>query len=114
MRTSLATLDIQIAKLQRKADAIKAREKGGVIARIREAIEHYGLSAQELGFGRGSRGNGAAIKKSRKPHTQRKGTGVVKFRDGQGNTWTGHGRQPGWFKAALATGKKPEDLAVKP
>jgi DNA-binding protein H-NS len=27
-------------------------------------------------------------------------------------TWSGRGRQPGWFKAALESGAKKEDLAV--
>ncbi len=27
-------------------------------------------------------------------------------------TWTGKGRQPGWFKAAIAAGKSPGDLAL--
>lgn len=28
-------------------------------------------------------------------------------------TWTGRGRQPGWFKKALAAGKSPEDMEIK-
>lgn len=27
-------------------------------------------------------------------------------------TWTGKGRQPEWFKSAIAAGKTPEDLAI--
>jgi hypothetical protein len=27
-------------------------------------------------------------------------------------TWSGKGRQPEWFKAAMAAGKSPEDLAI--
>ncbi len=27
-------------------------------------------------------------------------------------TWSGRGRQPDWYKKAIAAGKKPEDLAV--
>lgn len=27
-------------------------------------------------------------------------------------TWTGKGRQPEWYKAAIAAGKTPEDLAI--
>lgn len=29
-----------------------------------------------------------------------------------GLTWSGRGRKPHWFAAALNTGKKPEDLAI--
>jgi DNA-binding protein H-NS len=27
-------------------------------------------------------------------------------------TWSGRGRKPRWFTAAIAAGKKPEDLAI--
>jgi len=36
----------------------------------------------------------------------------VKYRDEEGRTWTGRGKRPNWFKAALEAGKKPEDFAV--
>lgn len=29
-----------------------------------------------------------------------------------GQTWTGRGRKPGWFTAALDAGRQPEDLAI--
>lgn len=28
------------------------------------------------------------------------------------DTWTGRGRKPGWFTAAIAAGKRPEDMAI--
>lgn len=41
-----------------------------------------------------------------------KAASVVKFRDGAGNSWSGRGPKPGWFKAAIAGGKKVEELAA--
>ena len=38
---------------------------------------------------------------------------TVKLKDDQGNTWGGMGKRPGWFKAALASGKTPEELLAK-
>ena len=38
---------------------------------------------------------------------------TVKFKDDKGNTWGGMGKRPGWFKAALASGKTPEELLAK-
>jgi DNA-binding protein H-NS len=32
--------------------------------------------------------------------------------DDKAKTWTGKGRQPDWFKTALASGKRPDDLAI--
>lgn len=35
---------------------------------------------------------------------------VAKWKDQAGNSWSGRGPQPKWLKAALASGKKPEEL----
>lgn len=42
----------------------------------------------------------------------RKAPSVAKFRnpDDKTQTWTGRGRQPDWFKKALAAGKSPDDM----
>jgi DNA-binding protein H-NS len=41
-----------------------------------------------------------------------KKAGVVRYRDDQGNTWSGFGPQPRWLKAALASGKSLAELAA--
>jgi len=120
MAKTLAQLNAQIAELQKKADAVKAKEVSGVIERIKEAIAHYGLTAADLGF---SGRSGASVKsvgatgkvvarKTRKK-TARKSGGVFRYRDDAGNAWTGHGKRPRWYLAALESGKTPEDLEVK-
>jgi len=48
---TLAALNAQIAKLQAQAEALRSKEVAGVIARIREAIVHHGLTAADLGLG---------------------------------------------------------------
>jgi DNA-binding protein H-NS len=58
---------------------------------------------------RGSKATSTAKSEPRKP----KAVGVIRFRDEAGNSWTGRVKRPNWFKAAIAAGKKPEDLAVK-
>mgnify|MGYP003581503563 CR=1 FL=1 len=97
-----------------EAEAIKAKELDGVIARIKEAIQHYGLTAADLGLKRSrSAKSGTARKtaaKRARPGKTRKGTGVIKFRSADGQTWTGHGRAPNWFKAALAAGAARRSL----
>jgi DNA-binding protein H-NS len=113
MTKSLAQLNKQIAALQAQAEAIKKKEAAGVIARIKDAIAHYGLSAADLGLaGKAPKAAKAvkAAKPGRKPGRKKAAkAGVVKYRDGA-NTWTGHGRRPQWYVAAIAAGKKPEDL----
>lgn len=120
MPKSLTQVTAQIERLQKEAEAIKARELDGVIARIKEAIEHYGLTAADLGLRKsrvakaGPASNTAAKKGGpRKARKSRKGTGVVRFRSADGQqTWTGHGRAPGWFKAALEAGATRQSLAA--
>lgn len=119
MPKSLARIEAQIARLEKQREALRAKEVAGVVARIREAIDHYGLTARDLGFG-GSSGMGRGMKSGQKKTIGRTGgrkrvrptVGNIRFRDEHGNAWTGHGKRPNWFKDAIASGKKPEDLAV--
>nr|WP_315232909.1 H-NS family nucleoid-associated regulatory protein [uncultured Albidiferax sp.] len=53
---------------------------------------------------------GSVAKAAAKKKTER----VIKYKDEAGNSWTGHGKRPGWFKAALEGGKTAADLLVKP
>lgn len=115
MAKTLQTLLKQIAQLQKQADALRSREKSEVVDRIKEAIAHYGITADEL-FGataRATRRRDAAGKpaaKARKP--AKKQGGVAKYTDGAGRTWSGVGKRPNWFKEALAAGKQAEDLLI--
>jgi len=113
MAKTSAQIQRQIDKLQKEKEALQAKEAVGVIARIKEAIAHYGLTEKDL-FGPAVKGKsgrlpGKAAGKTAAP----KATPVIKYRDEAGNTWTGNGKRPNWFKTALAEGKKPEDLEVK-
>ncbi len=121
MAKTYAQIQAQIRKLQQEADALKAKEVAGVVARIQEAISHYGLTAADL-FGQlpaaggrpraGKRASGAV--KAAKPAKPKKAPAPVKYEDGAGNHWSGIGKRPNWFKAALAAGKMAEDLLRKP
>lgn len=117
MAKTLTQLNAQIAKLQKEAQTLMAKEVAGVVERIKVAIRHYGLTAADLGFrGRTTKAIGmaekVAAKKTRKK--ARKHAGVIRYRDEAGNTWTGHGRRPKWFLSALEAGKTAESLAVEP
>lgn len=114
MAKSLAQLKEQIARLQREADAIQAT----VIARIRRDIEAHGLTAEHL-FGSGpvKPGSKAAAAKPMSTSAKRAsmtGKKPVKYADGQGNTWQGIGKRPGWVRDALASGQTLEQLLVAP
>jgi DNA-binding protein H-NS len=93
---TFATIKAEIAKLEKQAEQVRKAEVAGVIARIKQAIAAYGLTAKDLGFA------GAAtspVKSSRAPKsTRRPNTGVARYRDpASGKTWTGQGRPPAWI-----------------
>lgn len=112
----------QIEGLKAQAEKLRRTEIDGVVTRIREAIEHYGLTAADLGLN-GSGGTGATPKAARKkpgrkPGRPKKVAGKAskvapKFRDEHGNTWAGRGKRPIWLRDALLAGKKLEDFAIK-
>ncbi|MBI5721411.1 MAG: H-NS histone family protein [Burkholderiales bacterium] len=105
----------QIKALQAKADALRAQERTGVITKIKGAIEAYGLTAHDLGFGRG-RAAKEAVPPPTKPPSKAKGRKLgkvaVKYRDKSGNTWAGRGLQPRWLREAIAAGAKMESFRV--
>jgi DNA-binding protein H-NS len=120
MARTLADINAEIAKLKKQADEIRSREVREVVSRIKEAIKSYGLTPREI-FGKVAGGAAPARKVRVKKAGQSakaalrkvKTVGVIRFRDEAGNNWTGRGKRPNWFKAAIAAGKKPEDFAVK-
>jgi DNA-binding protein H-NS len=115
--SELSFLEIQqqIEVLKQKAEAVRRKEVTDVIARIKEAIKHYGLTASDLGLA------GAKAKPAAKPVGRRaakktkaaKAPAEAKFRDEAGNTWGGRGKRPQWLRDALAAGKTLADFAVK-
>ena len=107
----------QIEQLQKEAEQLRKKEADGVLARIKEAIAVYGFTAADLGVGKDA-GRVAAVakkaaKKTKKGNKQTSGAATAKFRDDQGNEWSGRGPRPAWFKAALEAGKSADDLRAK-
>lgn len=117
MAKTLAQLNAEISKLQAEATVMRDQERNEVIGRIKEAIAAYDLTAADLGLEADRRGRPrGGIKVASKKVARAKGTavkktaGAVKYRDDQGNTWTGHGRRPQWYVQAIANGKTDADL----
>lgn len=114
-KRTLTEIEDQIAKLKREAEELRAEEVAEVVQKIKAAIEAYGLTAADLGF----RGGALAQPRSaarKGPRAGREGAHrgqvAVKYRDENGNTWTGRGNKPRWLSAALTVGKKLEDFQV--
>lgn len=105
-KKSLADLQAQIQKLQAEAEALKQQEKAGVVARIREAIAAYELTAADLfgaAAGRAAKGKQRAGRSARRE---------AAYADGNGNVWGGRGPRPRWLREALQQGKSLEDFAA--
>ena len=122
MAKTYIQIQAQIRKLQQEADALKAKEVAGVIARIQEAVAHYGLTPADL-FGKttgpaqrqpAARSAAKRGKAAQATRTTRSGKSPApaKYQDDAGHQWSGIGKRPNWFKAALAAGKSADDLLV--
>jgi DNA-binding protein H-NS len=104
MTQSYSQIQKKIETLQRQADKLKEKEVHGVVARIKVAIAHYGLSAEQLGLGSGS----AAVKTRRARKAA--SPSAAKYSDGQGGSWSGRGPRPHWLRDALNAGRKIEEF----
>ena len=112
MAKSLAQLEKQIQHLQRQADALRSKEVAGVIERVRIAIAHYNLTPDDL-FGAKGSGTKKRSTKATGNTAAKRSPSPPKYRGEAGQTWSGIGKRPNWYKAALAEGKRPEELAIK-
>ena len=91
----------QIQKAEAKYDGRRLKELRGDIEKI---LSDEGYSMADLVQGRpGARKAPAGVAKA-----------PAKYRhpENASLTWSGRGRQPGWYKDALAEGKSREDLAI--
>jgi DNA-binding protein H-NS len=100
---SLQDLLAQKAALDKKITEVQREERSAAIAKVRELMAEYGLTAMDLA------GKTSPAKTKSGP----RGKVAVKYRNtATGDTWTGRGLQPKWLKAALATGRKLSDFTV--
>lgn len=74
--------------------------------RKKEALVELEEKAREMGFSLAEL-TGAVTVRKRAP-------AVAKYANpaDKSDTWSGRGRKPRWFSAALASGKKPDDMAI--
>lgn len=121
MAKNLKQLLAQIDELQAQADALKNKERAGVIARIQEAVDHYGITAEELFNKPARKARAVASKRVQAPKARKvakkaatRVAGQPKYQDGSGRTWTGRGKRPAWFVDALAEGKTAESMLINP
>jgi DNA-binding protein H-NS len=92
----LKDLQSQVAKAIATFEDRKRKE---AIAELEEIARAKGFSWAEL--------TGAPVVRKRAPAAPKYANPADKS-----DTWSGRGRKPRWFEAALKSGMSPEDLAV--
>jgi DNA-binding protein H-NS len=91
-------------KAKALAETKKAAAKQALIAEFQERAQSFGLSLVE----EAGRARRAAGRKS----TAASGPKTVRYRDQDGNTWSGRGPRPLWLKEALDNGKSIDEFKV--
>ncbi len=100
---ALADLLKQKADLERQIASAQAESRAKAIADVRALMAEYGLTVVDLAGVQRKVARAAAVTRS---------PVAAKYKDDQGNSWSGRGLKPKWLTAALAAGKKIEDFAV--
>lgn len=92
----LKELQAQVAKA---ISSFEDRKKKAALAELEEVARNNGFSLAEL--------MGAPVVRKRAPAT-------AKFAnpDDKSDTWSGRGRKPRWYEAALKQGMTQSDLAI--
>ena len=100
-------------ELRRHANVLRRREIDTVIKRIQADVVRYRLSYQQI-FGPL---RSLMTEEEQTPEgprlVRRRAAALPKYQNDHGQTWTGRGKRPRWFKEALQSGKTPEDLLIK-
>ena len=96
----------QKAGLERQIAQLNSKGRQDAIDEIRKIMTEHGLTSEDISAPARGRKVGTKL-----DGTERKAV-AAKYKDDQGNQWTGRGLKPRWLTAALATGRKLEDFAV--
>ena len=108
---SIKVIRAQIAALEAKAKKIETAQKPGV-AQVLALMKKYKLKVADLSSA--PKSTKKAAKKSATKKTKKRSIkkAAVKYRDDNGNTWTGRGLTPKWLKAEEKAGQKRDTFLV--
>jgi DNA-binding protein H-NS len=98
-KLSLKELRELQSQVTKAISTFEGRKKKEAIAGLEEKAREFGFSLSEL--------TGTSAVRKRAP-------AAAKYANpaNLSETWSGRGRKPRWFAAALAAGKSPETLAI--
>ena len=101
-KMSRAELEELRGEVDKAIVELRKTEKKDALAAAQKAAAEFGYSLEELTSKKG--GRGAAKGASAEPKYMNP--------ENPSQTWTGKGRQPNWFKDAVANGKSADDLLI--
>lgn len=100
---SLAELLKQKADLDRQIASAQSEVRSKAIADVRALMAEHKLTVADLAV--------PSKSKSLRSKTQHRPV-AAKYRDSEGNSWSGRGLRPRWLTAAIVAGRRLEDFAV--
>jgi len=96
---SLDQLKSHLKDVEKAIAEFAKRKKDEALKEIQAVAKKHGLSIDDIVAGKSKTRKSKAAAKYRNP-------------ENPSQEWSGRGRQPAWFKAAIAAGKKPESLEI--
>lgn len=104
---TLIEIQAKIAELQAQEKLVRAQEYSQALEKAQELISAYSIAASDLRF---TATDSPLAKKGKAGAPGKKAE--IKYRDENGNGWSGRGLKPRWLTAAIESGKQLEDFAV--
>lgn len=118
-KLSAQALKARIADLQKQLEAAESA-KGPAIRKVKALMKKLGITVADLTEeaaapvkGRRGRKPGSTHAGAAKPGRKAGSKVAIKYRDEQGNTWTGRGKTPRWLADAEKAGANREQFLIK-
>lgn len=117
-KLSALALKARIAELQKQLEAAESA-KGPAIKKVKALMKKLGVTVADLTEEpaapvKGRRGRKPGSSTSAAKTGRKAGSKVaIKYRDDQGNTWTGRGKTPRWLADAEKAGANREQFLIK-
>jgi DNA-binding protein H-NS len=103
---SLKQLEKLAADVAKEVDTRASKQKEAAIKAAQKVAKTHGFELSEL------LGEAPAKRTRRKAAPKAKLPPKYKNPENPSQTWSGRGRQPDWYKSAIAAGKDPKSLEV--
>lgn len=100
-KMSMDQLQAEKAKIEAAIAGFEKKRRQEAMKEMEAVAKKHGMTVNELV-------GGSPAKKGAKSKSPPK----YRNPDDASQTWSGRGRQPGWFKAGLEAGKTPDDMAA--